>query len=105
MTATERILPRLTGVRRTSNDRWTARCPAHDDRSPSLSGRQVSDRLLLRCWAGCTVEQIVTTIGLTLADLYDSVHKTYKPDPIVDRQRRAVEGLENWRQAELRGCA
>ena len=30
----------------------TARCPAHDDRSPSLSVRQSRDKILLFCHAG-----------------------------------------------------
>ena len=34
---------------------WVARCPAHDDRTPSLSIRETDDgRLLLKCFAGCS---------------------------------------------------
>lgn len=37
----------------------TARCPAHEDRSPSLSLRDGADgRLLLRCFAGCPFEAV-----------------------------------------------
>ena len=39
MTAADRLLALMPGVRRIGDDRWTARCPAHDDRSPSLSIR------------------------------------------------------------------
>lgn len=52
---------------------WKARCPAHDDRTPSLSlwlGR--NGALLVRCWAcrGCTVEDITRRAGLTMTDLF-----------------------------------
>ena len=39
------ILDRLDGVRPTGDGRWIARCPAHDDRSPSLSIREAERRL------------------------------------------------------------
>ena len=32
---------------------WTARCPAHDDRDPSLSIRDAGGKVLVRCHAGC----------------------------------------------------
>jgi len=67
----ERLLDRLQGVKRTAPDRWLARCPAHEDRHPSLSIRELDDGMvLLRCWAGCEFGQIVTAAGLQPADLF-----------------------------------
>ena len=64
------ILRRLERVKRNGAG-WTARCPAHDDRSPSLSVGTGSDgRVLLRCHAGCEPEAVVGALGLTLADLF-----------------------------------
>lgn len=48
-------------------------CPAHEDRAPSLSvarGTKGAD-VVLHCHAGCTTEDVVAALGLTLADLYD----------------------------------
>jgi len=64
------ILQRLHGVRQTSNNSWTACCPAHDDRSPSLHVTVTSDRVLLKCFAGCTTEQICAALGIGLRDLF-----------------------------------
>ena len=100
--ATERLLTLLYGVRSRGNNRWMARCPAHEDRSPSLMIRQTQDRALIRCWAGCEAKEIVAAVGLTLADLYD---RRSKPDPGAQRRRRAAGGLETWRQTELQRCA
>lgn len=64
------LLARLDGVRQSGPDRWIARCPAHDDRDPSLSIRDAGDKVLVRCHAGCSAESIVGALGLTLADLF-----------------------------------
>lgn len=47
--------------------RWTTtggmcRCPAHDDRSPSLSVRIGRSRLLLHCFAGCGATEILRAL-------------------------------------------
>ncbi len=64
------VLDRLQKVRRTGNG-WTARCPAHDDEHNSASIGQGRDgRILIKCHAGCEVEQVVAAAGLTMADLF-----------------------------------
>ena len=65
------ILQRLKKVRKTKPGQWMACCPAHDDKNPSLSLFENNDgRILLHCFAGCGGSDIVSAIGLTLADLY-----------------------------------
>lgn len=65
------LLSRLDGVRRTGTGRWLARCPAHEDKSPSLSIRELDDgRILLHDFAGCEVEHVLGTIGLTFDALF-----------------------------------
>jgi hypothetical protein len=67
------VLARLGNPRR-SGKGWTGRCPAHDDHSPSLSisvGR--GGNVLVFCHAGCSVEEIVNALGLTLTDLFPNV--------------------------------
>ena len=49
---------------------WKACCPAHDDTKPSLSITPTGDRVLIKCFAACTAEAIVTALGLTLRDLF-----------------------------------
>lgn len=42
---------------------WAARCPAHDDRTPSLSIRSTDDgKVLVHCHAGCGQEQVVSAL-------------------------------------------
>ena len=64
------VLDRLPGAKENGQG-WKARCPAHEDASPSLSiGLGEDGRVLLKCFAGCAPEAIVAAMGLTLADLF-----------------------------------
>lgn len=49
-------------------------CPSHEDRAPSLSinTRRDGDGVILKCHAGCTVDEVLSALGLTLQDLFDA---------------------------------
>lgn len=50
---------------------FTARCPAHDDRTPSLTVSEGADgRALVKCQAGCDAESVIRALGLEWADLF-----------------------------------
>jgi len=49
-----------------------ARCPAHDDRRPSLSFRDGDRGLIVKCHAGCSTERIVERLGLRMRDLFNN---------------------------------
>jgi len=64
------FLPLLKQVKKTGRG-WTARCPAHDDRNPSLSIAEGRDgRILLKCHAGCELSAILAELGLEVGDLF-----------------------------------
>jgi putative DNA primase/helicase len=77
----ELVLSKLPGARQKPGEpSWTARCPAHDDNSPSLSVR-VGDggKVLLKCFAGCGLADICRALELQVADLFppgDNGHRT-----------------------------
>jgi hypothetical protein len=65
------LLDRLGRVKQTGSGRWLARCPAHQDKSPSLSIRALDDgRWLINCFAGCEAGDVLSAIGLTMSDLF-----------------------------------
>jgi putative DNA primase/helicase len=67
---TSEILSRLEGVRKNEHFH-VARCPAHEDRNPSLSVREGDDgRVLLKCFAGCDTTAIVRALGLPMSALF-----------------------------------
>ncbi len=80
MTAAERILELLQGVKQTGPSRWVAKCPAHEDHSPSLSLREsTTGSLLLYDFGGCETSAVLAALGLGLRDLYDRPLKHCSP--------------------------
>ncbi|MGH8532513.1 MAG: hypothetical protein ACREV1_07240 [Gammaproteobacteria bacterium] len=69
MTA-DALISRLDGVRVAGSNRWIVRCPAHEGRTPSLSVRDDDGVVLLHCFAGCSVDDVISAIGLELSDLF-----------------------------------
>jgi len=66
----ERFLRGLDGLTQVGSGKWFALCPAHDDRSPSLSVTDKGDRLLFHCHAGCHPEDVLAAVGCTWADVH-----------------------------------
>ncbi|MCU7933053.1 MAG: hypothetical protein KZQ90_19845 [Candidatus Thiodiazotropha sp. (ex Codakia rugifera)] len=67
----DHVINRLEKVRSVGSGRYLSRCPAHEDRSPSLSVSEGDDgRVLIRCFAGCGVPDIVAALGLEMKDLF-----------------------------------
>jgi len=64
------LLGQLADVGSAGSDEWRARCPAHDDRDPSLSVSVRDDKILLHCHAGCTTEAVVSAVGMEMSDLF-----------------------------------
>jgi hypothetical protein len=65
-----RLSALLIGGRRVGGQ-WTFRCPAHEDRAPSLAVRELADgRLLVHCHAGCRTEDVLEALGLGWDALY-----------------------------------
>lgn len=97
MTATN-FTSRLSKCIQTGSHKWLAICPAHDDKSPSLSISEAQDgRVLIHCHAGCDPLNIVQAVGLELSDLFP-------PDPNRDlndykqlvRSRKQESTFDDW---------
>lgn len=65
----ETLVVRLQGVKTTGPNRWLARCPAHDDRMPSLSVTERDGRVLIHCFGGCETEDVLGAVGLRFPDI------------------------------------
>ena len=58
------LLDRLDKVKRISHSRATARCPAHADKSPSMTITEGHTCILMHCFAGCAFEDILRAINV-----------------------------------------
>jgi hypothetical protein len=85
------LIARLDGVRESGPGRWMSRCPAHEDRSPSLSIRETTDgTVLVRCFAGCGAADVLEAVGLTFADLFPPRPADHRGKP----QRRPFDPMQ-----------
>jgi hypothetical protein len=95
MTPIEITLSRLHKVKKTGKG-WMACCPAHPDKSPSLSITEGTDsRLLLHCFAGCEYRDIMTAIGLTQQDGFsEGLTNSARLDYLLQSARAALQMQE-----------
>jgi len=103
MTPMERILNALADHNcdaKQNGNGWSARCPAHEDRRPSLSVSEGDDgRALVWCHAGCTVESICDAAGLRVADLMNGDSSTTSTQPAKTREKRQYSRQPNSKPA------
>jgi putative DNA primase/helicase len=85
---------------------WTARCPAHEDRTPSLSIRDSDDgKVLVRCHAGCDQERVIAVLRARNLWTGFGLKSRHAARPIVERQpedddvRRSKDALAIWQSA------
>ena len=91
------FLSRLYVERRSEDGNSKCRCPAHDDRGPSLEVcvRTTNPdtkypglrRIFFKCWAGCDFKKVLDAMGLQPEDLYI--------DPIPESMKKGSRGREN----------
>jgi hypothetical protein len=99
MSQVDKLLSHLDRVKRTGKANWIACCPAHEDKSPSLSIRELDDgRVLLHCFCECSIHEILNAIGLDVGDLFPTREHHGKPErrpfPATDALRAiAFEAL------------
>lgn len=62
------LLERLEGVQRQGRG-WRARCPSCGGTSRKLTVAESDDRVLVHCFGGCKVVDVLTAVGMTFADL------------------------------------
>ncbi len=73
---------------RKSGAGWTCRCPAHDDRTPSLTIDSKDDgTVLVNCHTGCSAEAVCVAVGLTLRDLFPEPSTATNGRPRKPRRR------------------
>jgi putative DNA primase/helicase len=86
---------------------WIARCPAHDDREPSLSIRDADDgKVLVRCHAGCDQDRVIATLRSRGLWTENGTRRFIRPAPRAatsqpdrDDAKRSRSALAIWQAA------
>lgn len=91
----DNVLVQLTKVQQRQPGQWSACCPAHADKGPSLAVRVTPDgAVLLHCFAGCSVDAVLAALGLDMAALYPPRQTTGKEPKRMPRLLSAGQALE-----------
>lgn len=87
---------------RARRGKFRALCPAHADRSPSLTGTvgRAQDRVLIHCHAGCSTDQVLAAVRLELSDLFVRSSRS-KPVSALRAARGLRAERREWRLGVL----
>ena len=103
----ENLLSRFEGVKSTGRDRWTCKCSAHDDKSPSMHIKLMDDgKVLINCKAGCDTYSILQAVGLDWDAIMPEspTHQRQKPQKRVIYATEALE-LIRFESQIIMACA
>src|SRR3990172_157036 len=98
--------PKKSRAPRGCIEEWISRCPAHNDRKPSLSiGLTKEGKILLKCFAGCTPESILEAIGFKMADIQTEVWEkaTITVADLAEDKQIPEKMLREWGCVQLDG--
>ena len=90
---------RLKNFKQVAGDRFVACCPAHDDRSPSLSIKDTGEKILFHCFAGCSQNEVIDA----LVDLGIWLTPAKKSDFTIDELQYMTHYCLVWNGAVRRG--
>jgi len=76
------FLSQLNKVKKSGNG-YVALCPAHDDKKHSLSVTADKEKILVKCFVGCSAEAIVDSLGLGMSDLFVNSRTKFSEDKII----------------------
>jgi hypothetical protein len=89
-------------ARRTGPGRWMARCPAHHDRTPSLSITDRNGTVLVHCFAGCRQAEVIE--ALRARGLWPERKAEWLPREQYREERKRRDSYreaERWKEALL----
>lgn len=80
----DNVLSRFDGVKPTGQGQWQAKCPAHSDNEASMRITLADDKVLMKCYAGCTFNDIIAAAELEAKQLFEDKGNgtSAHPDPV-----------------------
>lgn len=91
----EEFVESIGGGKLLSSGVYSARCPAHRDRNPSLSVASGEDgRILFKCHAGCSFEDVVNATGYEAKDFFPSPKNPYESQATTEHTELRVNKME-----------
>ena len=99
------LIHRVTGAKPIEGaNGWTIKCPSHSDGSPSLSVREndAGTKLLVNCYAGCSIKEICDSLGISVGQLFFTKSANFKKRTRYERERLEIDKTVGWLFRERR---
>ena len=84
-----------------SGSGFQARCPAHNDRTPSLVVKFGLTGFIVKCVVGCSFFQVVEAAGLRPLDFKYDVGPAASSPVVHSRARRVMQEMVYWKRRPL----
>ncbi|MCS7316625.1 MAG: CHC2 zinc finger domain-containing protein [Bryobacteraceae bacterium] len=100
---TAELIASALRARRTGAGRWMARCPAHEDRDPSLSITESGGKVLVHCFGGCAQHDVIE--ALRARGLWPERKREWFPRPDYEAEQRRLKlmrAAELWKRGLIR---
>jgi len=86
----DQILNKFSNVKQEGQYKYKCTCPCHRDKKPSLSITHKGNKTLIYCFAGCSTINILSSVGLTIKNLFDN----------EDEYKKEL----SWTENAVKGC-
>jgi hypothetical protein len=102
------IVAMIPSARMAGEGRAVAKCPAHDDRTASLSLREENGKVLAHCFAGCGFAAISKAVGLDERDWFSDAAASAGSRPakvyrMLEHDARVQRVNAYWRRVDELG--
>lgn len=98
----DEFLARLHGAKKSSSG-FVALCPAHEDKTTSLSITEKDSKILLHCFAGCDYKDILAKLNLSEKDLFQpAVPRIVATYDYLDEQGKLLYQVVRFEPKEFR---
>lgn len=95
MSKIDNLLSHLGRAKKSGKNSWMCKCPAHEDRTASLTVTELSNEtILINCFAGCGSLEVLNAVGLDYSDLFPDTQETGRPNKLRISIREALAVLE-----------
>ena len=74
----QRILDHTDAKSINGDNQYIGLCPAHDDDSPSFSIKMNDEKILMNCFAGCSFDQICSSLGIQKSETFNQFESPEK---------------------------
>ncbi len=85
-------------VKKRNQNKAQCQCPSHEDKQASLTITKGRDSILVHCHTGCSIENVLSAVGLKKSDLFYQENQPYSSWRfyIENREKKKIEAVYHY---------